>query len=164
MQRGVLPLPLLYLSAFFEATRRDYYDGLRAVQQRGELHDRRNFSATGGEERAVSVRTKAERTDARGVVESEHVVEILIRFPIEDVFSHRTLDQHSAPAIGSTVLHRAEKRRAVVWPGGQRKRGGVDGECTRRPEPLGGIFTRHGRAPLRSVKTSYKMCRALPLV
>lgn len=33
MQRGVLPLPLLYLSAFFEATRRDYYDGLRAVTE-----------------------------------------------------------------------------------------------------------------------------------
>src|SRR6185369_1187578 len=35
-ERGVLPSPLLYLSAFFEATRRDYYDGLRSVGERGE--------------------------------------------------------------------------------------------------------------------------------
>ncbi|NQU09312.1 Fic family protein, partial [bacterium] len=27
VERGILPTPLLYLSAFFEATRRDYYDG-----------------------------------------------------------------------------------------------------------------------------------------
>ena len=34
IERGILPTPLLYLSAFFEATRRDYYDGLRAVTER----------------------------------------------------------------------------------------------------------------------------------
>jgi Fic family protein len=35
-ERQVLPTPLLYLSAFFEATRRDYYDRLLAVSQKGE--------------------------------------------------------------------------------------------------------------------------------
>ena len=35
VERGVLPSPLLYLSAFFEATRRDYYEHLRGVQERG---------------------------------------------------------------------------------------------------------------------------------
>ncbi|HUH12197.1 MAG TPA: Fic family protein [Longimicrobiales bacterium] len=39
VERGVLPSPLLYLSAFFEATRRDYYEGLRGVQDRGEWED-----------------------------------------------------------------------------------------------------------------------------
>ena len=34
--RGVLPEPLLYLSAFFEATRTDYYGGLRAVTEHGD--------------------------------------------------------------------------------------------------------------------------------
>ncbi|MDR0352387.1 MAG: Fic family protein [Opitutaceae bacterium] len=34
--RGVLPEPILYLSAFFEATRDDYYGSLRAVTERGE--------------------------------------------------------------------------------------------------------------------------------
>ncbi len=35
IEQGILPTPLLYLSAFFEATRRDYYDGLRGVSERG---------------------------------------------------------------------------------------------------------------------------------
>jgi len=36
VERGLLPSPLLYLSAFFEATRRDYYERLLAVTRRGE--------------------------------------------------------------------------------------------------------------------------------
>ncbi len=36
IEREILPSPLLYLSAFFEATRRDYYDLLTAVSHRGE--------------------------------------------------------------------------------------------------------------------------------
>jgi Fic family protein len=35
LERKILPTPLLYLSAFFEATRRDYYEGLRGVSTRG---------------------------------------------------------------------------------------------------------------------------------
>ena len=36
VERQILPSPLLYLSAFFEATRRDYYDLLAAVSARSE--------------------------------------------------------------------------------------------------------------------------------
>jgi len=36
VERRILPTPLLYLSAFFDATRRDYYDALRAVSERGD--------------------------------------------------------------------------------------------------------------------------------
>lgn len=36
IERKILPTPLLYLSAFFEASRRDYYDLLLGVSQRGE--------------------------------------------------------------------------------------------------------------------------------
>jgi Fic family protein len=39
MERKILPAPLLYLSAFFEASRRDYYDGLRGVSERGAWQD-----------------------------------------------------------------------------------------------------------------------------
>jgi Fic family protein len=35
IERQILPTPLLYLSAFFEASRRDYYDGLRGIRERG---------------------------------------------------------------------------------------------------------------------------------
>lgn len=36
LKRGILPAPLLYLSAFFEATRLEYYDRLRAVSENGD--------------------------------------------------------------------------------------------------------------------------------
>ncbi|MFC2077847.1 Fic family protein [Candidatus Bipolaricaulota bacterium] len=36
VERGVLPTPLLYLSAFFEATRSEYYARLRAVSEEGD--------------------------------------------------------------------------------------------------------------------------------
>jgi len=39
IERQILPTPLLYLSAFFEAARRDYYDGLRGVSERGEWNE-----------------------------------------------------------------------------------------------------------------------------
>ncbi len=39
IERQILPTPLLYLSAFFEAARRDYYDGLRSVSERGAWND-----------------------------------------------------------------------------------------------------------------------------
>lgn len=39
IERKILPTPLLYLSAFFEASRRDYYDGLREVSLSGAWQD-----------------------------------------------------------------------------------------------------------------------------
>jgi Fic family protein len=39
IERQILPTPLLYLSAFFEASRRDYYDALRGVSERGAWND-----------------------------------------------------------------------------------------------------------------------------
>ncbi len=39
IERKILPTPLLYLSAFFEATRRDYYECLRGVSVRGAWQD-----------------------------------------------------------------------------------------------------------------------------
>jgi len=39
IERQILPTPLLYLSAFFEASRRDYYDGLRSISERGTWND-----------------------------------------------------------------------------------------------------------------------------
>jgi Fic family protein len=39
IERKILPTPLLYLSAFFEVSRRDYYEGLRGVSVRGAWQD-----------------------------------------------------------------------------------------------------------------------------
>jgi Fic family protein len=39
VERKILPTPLLYLSAFFEASRHDYYESLRGVSERGAWED-----------------------------------------------------------------------------------------------------------------------------
>jgi Fic family protein len=39
VEQQILPAPLLYLSAFFEASRREYYDSLRAISERGAWED-----------------------------------------------------------------------------------------------------------------------------
>ncbi|MGA9470870.1 MAG: hypothetical protein WBV36_00325 [Terriglobales bacterium] len=45
IERQILPTPLLYLSAFFEASRRDYYDGLQDQRARGKERQVGAFSA-----------------------------------------------------------------------------------------------------------------------
>jgi len=47
IERKILPTPLLYLSAFFEASRRDYYDSLRAVSERSAWHERIEYFLLG---------------------------------------------------------------------------------------------------------------------
>ena len=47
IEQKILPAPLLYLSAFFEATRHDYYEGLRGVSERGAWNDRLEYFLIG---------------------------------------------------------------------------------------------------------------------
>ena len=61
MQRGVLPLPLLYLSAFFEATRRDYYDSLRAVTEHSAWEDWLLYFLNGVARQSEDALSRAER-------------------------------------------------------------------------------------------------------
>lgn len=61
VERQILPTPLLYLSAFFEATRRDYYDGLRAVTDRGEWEPWLEYFLNGVARQSEDALSRAER-------------------------------------------------------------------------------------------------------
>lgn len=61
VERGLLPQPLLYLSAYFERRRSDYYDRLQAVRERGEVHEWLAFFLAGVSEQAIDAVTRAER-------------------------------------------------------------------------------------------------------
>src|SRR5947207_3013947 len=52
IERKILPTPLLYLSAFFESSRRDYYDNLRAVRTDGAWKGWLGFFLSGVEQTA----------------------------------------------------------------------------------------------------------------
>lgn len=60
-ERKVLPEPLLYLSAFFEQNRQEYYDGLLNVSQKAAWNDWIGFFARGVVEQARDAATRATR-------------------------------------------------------------------------------------------------------
>ncbi len=64
VERNVLPTPLLYLSAFFEATRRDYYQGLRDVSERSSWTTWIEYVLNGIARQAEDALSRAERINA----------------------------------------------------------------------------------------------------
>ncbi len=60
-EREVLPAPLLYLSAFFEATRSDYYGGLRDVSEHGDWPGWLQYFLNGVARQAEDALSRAER-------------------------------------------------------------------------------------------------------
>jgi Fic family protein len=65
VERQILPSPLLYLSAFFEATRRDYYGGLRAVTERGAWNEWLEYFLNGVARMAEDALGRAARINAQ---------------------------------------------------------------------------------------------------
>lgn len=63
-ERNALPGPFLYLSAFFEATRRDYYERLNAVSAHGDLDGWLEYFLNGVIRQCEDVLSRAERINA----------------------------------------------------------------------------------------------------
>lgn len=63
VERAILPTPLLYLSAFFEATRRDYYAHLRGITERGEWEEWLQYFLNGVARQSEDALSRAERTN-----------------------------------------------------------------------------------------------------
>ncbi|MGH2719630.1 MAG: Fic family protein [Actinomycetota bacterium] len=61
VQQAVLPQPLLYLSAYFEDHRVEYYDRLQAVRERGEIQQWLQFFLTAVGVQATDAVERAER-------------------------------------------------------------------------------------------------------
>jgi Fic family protein len=60
-ERDILPAPLLYLSAFFEATRADYYDGLCQVTERADWEGWVHYFLNGVARQSEDALSRAER-------------------------------------------------------------------------------------------------------
>jgi Fic family protein len=61
VERKILPSPLLYLSAFFEASRKDYYEGLRGVSDRGTWNEWVEYFLLGVARMSEDALNRAER-------------------------------------------------------------------------------------------------------
>jgi Fic family protein len=64
IEREVLPSPLLYLSAFFEATRGEYYDRLQGVHAQSRWEDWLAYFLNGVARQAEDALSRAERINA----------------------------------------------------------------------------------------------------
>ncbi len=64
LERKVLPAPLLYLSAFFEATRREYYDRLRSVTEAGDWEGWIEYFLNGIARQSEDVLSRTSRIEA----------------------------------------------------------------------------------------------------
>jgi len=74
IEREILPTPLLYLSAFFEAARRDYYDGLRGVSERGEWNEWLEYFLQGVARMSEDALSRAERINSKLIEWQKKVV------------------------------------------------------------------------------------------
>ncbi|HKV39750.1 MAG TPA: Fic/DOC family N-terminal domain-containing protein, partial [Blastocatellia bacterium] len=63
-ERDLLPSPLLNLSAFFDATRDDYYDGLRRISEKGDWLGWLQYFLNGVARQAEDALSRAERINA----------------------------------------------------------------------------------------------------
>lgn len=63
-ERGILPTPLLYLSAFFEATRADYYAGLRNVSENADWEGWLRYFLNGVARQSEDTLSRTERLNA----------------------------------------------------------------------------------------------------
>jgi len=79
--KGVLPSPLLYLSAFFDATREEYYARLLGVTERGEWEEWLAYFLTGTAGQAEDALDRIQRIDALLARWRELLVKTASRLP-----------------------------------------------------------------------------------
>lgn len=65
VEQRILPTPLLYLSAFFEASRREYYDRLLGVSDRGEWEAWLEYFLNGVARQSEDALSRAERINEK---------------------------------------------------------------------------------------------------
>jgi Fic family protein len=65
IQKDVLPAPLLYLSAYFEATREEYYARLHAVTEKGEWEEWLGYFLAGTADQSLDALGRIQRIDER---------------------------------------------------------------------------------------------------
>ncbi|MDQ1514678.1 MAG: hypothetical protein QOE80_508 [Actinomycetota bacterium] len=134
VEQDLLPDPLLYISAYFEAHRSDYYDRLQAVRERGEIEEWTQFflravavqagDAIRRAERLADLREQYRQAAARTRSRAGEVVDLVFENPV---------------LTTNFVAHRLD-----VTPQGALN-------LIRRLED-GGILTEHERVPGRSMR------------
>jgi Fic family protein len=131
-ERGLLPAPLLYVSAYLEEHRREYYDRLQAVRERGEVEEWIQFFLTAvrvqsedavrGAEALVDLRESYRAQLAGGRSRANEVVDLLFKNPF--VTTRQVADKLSITTQGALNLIRSLQNRGWLREIGTIGRGG----------------------------------------
>ena len=131
MHWNLLPLPLLYLSAYFERNRQSYYDGLLAVSTRGDWSRWLRFFLAGVTDQAYDAVARAKElqdlaVEWQAALQRQgatalmfHVTSLLLEHPIvtaQDVMvryavSHQTAMRAIQRLEAAGVLQKVDERR-----------------------------------------------------
>lgn len=132
VQQGLLPQPLLYLSAYFEMHRTEYYDRLQAVREKGKLEEWLQFFLTAvaaqstdaieRAERLADVREKYRRDLTSTRSRASEVVELLMANPFVTV--RNVQDALGVTQPGALNLLRGMQGRGWLCEAGTVGRGG----------------------------------------
>lgn len=128
VSKGRLPQPLLYISRFFEENRREYYDGLQAVRERGEVQEWvRLFlravcvqaeDAVQRAEQLVDLREKYRKSLRGSRSRAGEIVDLLFENPV--VTTQRVHEALDVTIPGALNLVRHLERLGVVQDSGLR--------------------------------------------
>ncbi len=112
-ERGALSQPLLYLSAFFEENRQEYYDHLLAVSQHGRWEEWIEFFARGVAEQAIDAALRTRRLlDLASeykhlAIQAGQSAKVLLL--IDELFSSPYITVNRAKEVTSTLAKHAGK-------------------------------------------------------
>lgn len=131
-ERDVLPVPLLYLSAFFEATRADYYAGLRGISENGDWAGWLQYFLNGVARQAEDALSRAERINAllahwrerlTGKADAKVAVQILEILAANPFIIGRGVEQKIGVAFNTAMraISQLEKRGIVKEISGGRR-------------------------------------------
>jgi Fic family protein len=111
-ERDVLPAPLLYLSAFFDATRADYYEGLRRVSEHGDWSGWLQYFLNGVARQAEDALSRAERINAllalwrnkfSGVAGAKVALQMVDTLGANPFITPRAAEQHLGVAYNTVM-------------------------------------------------------------
>lgn len=132
MERGRLPLPLLYLSSYFESYRQTYYDRLQAVREAGDINGWLLFFLQAVKSQANDAVTRSRAlVDIRESYLQEAIqtrsslpalVELIVRTPVVTVKSVQATT--GLTNQGSRTLIRSAESRGWLQSIGTRGKGG----------------------------------------
>ena len=123
-ERDILPTPLLYLSAFFDATRSDYYGGLRGVSEHGDWTGWIQYFLNGVARQSEDALSRAERMNAllaqwreelAGETGTKIALQIIEFLAANPYITARGTEQRLGVAFNTVVraIGQLEKRRIV---------------------------------------------------